>query len=96
MDSIEWLEKWYIHHCNGRWEHAYGIKIETLDNPGWSVEIDLRETECDNLKQEAVHQDRGDENWISCSINDGVFKGYGDCMKLEQIIETFKKWVDNS
>ena len=32
------LQKWYKSQCNGDWEHSFGIKIETLDNPGW-IEI---------------------------------------------------------
>ncbi|MFK0239099.1 Imm53 family immunity protein, partial [Streptomyces vinaceus] len=27
------------------WEHEWGVKIATLDNPGWTVEIDLEETD---------------------------------------------------
>ncbi len=45
---INWLENWYSSQCDGSWEHFYGIKIETLDNPGWAVEIDLCETELIN------------------------------------------------
>jgi len=41
---IEWLQKWYADHCDGDWEHEYGIVIETLDNPGWSIVIDLKNT----------------------------------------------------
>lgn len=33
---FEWLQKWYKSQCDGDWEHEYGIKIETVDNPGWS------------------------------------------------------------
>jgi hypothetical protein len=41
MENTAWLAEWYIKNCNGDWEHQYGVKIETLDNPGWHVEIDL-------------------------------------------------------
>ena len=54
---INWLENWYSSQCDGSWEHFYGIKIETLDNPGWAVEIDLCETELinkDRLNQQSV------------------------------------------
>lgn len=95
MSNINWLEKWYKHHCNGPWEHLYGIKIETLDNPGWHVEINLNETEYVNLKQKNSIRDMGSNDWINCSIVDGTFNGCGDCMKLEEIIETFKEWVVN-
>ena len=95
MSNIKWLEKWYEHNCNGQWEHLYGIKIETLDNPGWHVEINLEGTEYVNLKQKKLIRDMGSNDWINCSIAKGAFNGYGDCMKLEEIIETFKKWIGN-
>ena len=44
MNLFEWLSKWYSSMCVDEWEHFYGIKIETLDNPGWIVTIDLLET----------------------------------------------------
>ena len=38
------LQQWYEAQCNGDWEHHYGISIESQDNPGWRVEIDLKDT----------------------------------------------------
>lgn len=38
---LTWLNSWYINQCNGDWEHSYGINIRTVDNPGWTLEIDL-------------------------------------------------------
>ena len=45
MDILCWLQNWYHSNCDGGWEHLYGVKIDTLDNPGWSVAIDLEDTE---------------------------------------------------
>ncbi|OAX48412.1 hypothetical protein gpAD87_09590 [Paenibacillus sp. AD87] len=44
MNTLKWLQNWYLENCNGDWEHSYGVKIDTVDNPGWSVEIDLTDT----------------------------------------------------
>jgi hypothetical protein len=41
MNALSYLEKWYRSHCNGEWEHAEGISIGTLDNPGWSIAVSL-------------------------------------------------------
>ena len=38
------LSQWYARHCNGDWEHHRGITIESCDNPGWWVKIDLEGT----------------------------------------------------
>jgi hypothetical protein len=43
-ETIERLQDWYKLNCDGDWEHNYGFSITTLDNPGWSIKIDLTET----------------------------------------------------
>ena len=53
MDTLAWIENWYQSQCHGDWEHDYGIKIETLDNPGWRVVIDLAGTELEQLEVES-------------------------------------------
>lgn len=94
MDYLHWLEQWYQTNCDGEWEHAYGIDIKTLDNPGWYLRIDLKETEYENLPDKELNQDNGDDDWLRCSIMDNRFTGYGDCLKLGKIIETFKSWIE--
>lgn len=94
MNDITWLEAWYQQNCNDYWEHSYGIEIETLDNPGWHVKIDLSKTDYVNLKAEELKEDTDDDNWIRCSITNGIFNGYGDCKKLGVIIQTFRRRVE--
>jgi len=43
-DNLKWLTQWYLAQCNDDWEHLYGVKIDTLDNPGWSLRIELTGT----------------------------------------------------
>lgn len=38
---IDRLEDWYQSNCDGDWEHGFGVTIESLDNPGWSLTADL-------------------------------------------------------
>lgn len=35
------LERWFAAHCDGDWEHGYGVQIQTTDNPGWLVKIGI-------------------------------------------------------
>jgi len=44
MNILSRLTKWFDEQCNGDWEHHYGIKIETLDNPGFLIKIDIKDT----------------------------------------------------
>lgn len=38
-EAVESIERWFIHSCNGDWEHKYGFLIESTDNPGWWATI---------------------------------------------------------
>jgi hypothetical protein len=49
MTALDDLHHWYLAQCDGDWEHSNGISIETLDNPGWSVKIDLSDTRLDGI-----------------------------------------------
>jgi len=94
MENLKWLENWYKNNCDGSWEHIYGIEINTLDNPGWSVKIDLKETKFTNNKKYELNNDYGENDWIKCYMYNEVFTGCGDCFKLEMIIKTFREWIN--
>ena len=44
ITALQRLEQWFAARCNGDWEHASGVTIETLDNPGWRLWVDLTGT----------------------------------------------------
>jgi hypothetical protein len=58
------LQARYIAQCDGAWEHTYGIKIETLDNPGWMLRVDLAETELAGRAFDRVEVERSEQDWI--------------------------------
>ncbi len=39
--SVTNLINYYKKRCNGKWEHYHGIKIETIDNPGWMISVSV-------------------------------------------------------
>jgi hypothetical protein len=39
-DSLVIIDQWFKSHCNGLWEHKYGVELTTTDNPGWMAVID--------------------------------------------------------
>jgi hypothetical protein len=53
-DILSDLSRWYAHHCDGEWEHHHDIAIETTDNPGWWVKIDLAGTELEGRAFPAI------------------------------------------
>lgn len=90
---IEWLEEWYLSNCDSDWEHCYGIKIGTLDNPGWTIDIDLTGTEIEQAEFVPLRIERTDNDWIHCSVKDGVFVGRGGPRNLKEILSIFRDWV---
>ncbi|BBB91919.1 immunity 53 family protein [Methylomusa anaerophila] len=91
--SLKWLETWYKNHCDGSWEHLYGIKIDTLDNPGWRIHINLFDTEVENKDFKPVKIERTESDWVHCTVKNYIFQGAGGPENLEEILEVFKIWV---
>ena len=98
MNSLTELQAWYRAQCDGEWEHHRGITIQSTDNPGWWVTIDLQGTSLADRAFAAVqHGDFGSMDpqppWLSCEIKGGVFRGAGDASTLAEILELFLSWA---
>jgi hypothetical protein len=100
MNAIDRLQQWYAKQCNGDWEHFQGITIESCDNPGWWVKINLTGTALENTSfvpiadaVDAAGFQTGDR-WLCCRIVDGSWNGSGDETKLEHILEVFLEWAE--
>jgi hypothetical protein len=96
MNNLKRLQDWYNAQCDGRWEHQHGIAIDTLDNPGWSVTIDLQGSNLESATMSPLVQDKGKHDWIHCKIDDGKFLGDGDPLKLETILDIFLMLLPHS
>jgi len=59
---IEKLQRIYASQCNGDWEHSWGVHIETLDNPGWKFQFNLKYTPLHHLPFEAVRTERNEND----------------------------------
>jgi len=94
MDTLHELQRWYHSQCNGDWEHGHGVRIDTLDNPGWSVTIDLGETDLAGRSFQEVKRLEPEAAWISCQIVDDKFEGHGGPLMLEEILRTFLAWAN--
>lgn len=91
---LNWLQNWYSEHCNGDWEHEYGVKIYTIDNPGWVIKIDLAGTIYESLDIDYTLYEKSEYDWYSISIKNKIFDGAGDPSKLEELISKFKLLVE--
>jgi hypothetical protein len=95
MSNLKWLERWFESHCDDDWEHSNGVKIESIDTPGWRLTIPVRETELENIAFDEIIIDRDDQDWVRCWIKDGYFEGAGGLSNLEEMIQMFQEWVES-
>jgi hypothetical protein len=98
--AIARLAAWYAAQCDGSWEHAHGISVESTDNPGWWVKIDTRGTMLEGRAFTPIEDgvDRGrfptGPSWISCRVEEGIWHGAGDAARLEEILTRFIDWTE--
>ncbi len=90
---LVWFQHWYANQCNGDWEHGQGVKISSIDNPGWSVDINLEGTIAEDLTMEWKLIERMEEDWYGYSIQSSTYKAAGDPSKLFVLLEKFKELV---
>ncbi|OQX97511.1 MAG: hypothetical protein B6I24_08570 [Bacteroidetes bacterium 4572_128] len=93
MKNFQWLENWYESHHDGDWEHTYGIRIETIDNPGWKIEIDIAETKFENLEQIFCLIENNENDWHGIEIKNKKYTAVGDIKKLDFLIGKFRNII---
>ncbi len=88
-EAIRFLSEWYHSQCNDEWEHGYGIDLSTIDNPGFSIDVDLTGTKLENVNYKETKIDYEDElNWISVFKKDNKLRGVcGPLMLSKMLIE---------
>jgi hypothetical protein len=102
-DNFSWLASWYASQCNSDWEHSYGVKIDTLDNPGWTLKIDLADTGFADRAFEKVS--RGETasdfeewsstgGWLVAEVKGSVFEAACGPLDLSEAVGVFRQWVE--
>lgn len=89
------LQAWYAQQCDGDWEHEYGIKVDTIDNPGWSLQIDLIDTPLEGKAFARIKQDITENNWVHCWVSENKFQAGGGPQNLDDLIRIFIEWVES-
>lgn len=89
------IQIWYQAQCDGDWEHRCGVTIKTLDNPGWSIEINLEGTLLEDKIFATVEGRETEQSWIFCEVEGTTFVGRGDASRLEEILSAFLIWAQS-
>ena len=80
--------------CDGDWEHGYGVRIETLDNPGWHVSIEVGGTDAESLHLEPVETHRSEHDWLVVKKEGTAFAAYCGPLNLGEALYAFRLWVE--
>ncbi len=83
------LIAWYKAQCDGDWEHQSGVTLQTLDNPGWMLVIDLTGTCWEDLELPRRTRERTETDWVAHWVQDGKFGGACGTDNLSELIGTF-------
>ncbi len=99
MNVLCQLQQWYALHCDGDWEHCYGIRLETLDNPGWHLTVDLHETLLEYVPFSGISwgdSENAKEPWLHCRKDGPQFVGMCSTLELEKMISAFLEWAQDN
>jgi len=95
MNALKRLERWYRGNCDGDWEHRWGVTIETLDNPGWSIKIDLVGTRLAGHSFAPLEHRLSKRNFLVARIDDEKFKAFCGPDRLEDALKLFLDWAES-
>lgn len=89
MDELTRLQRWWLANIDGDWEHGSGIRISTLDNPGWRVSINVKMPSQHPFEIARIEVERSEHDWYHCWTESGMFEGAGGPENLRDILRVF-------
>lgn len=90
---LEWLQSWYSSQCDGDWEHEWGVRVETTDNPGWFVKINLEETELADREHPHQRVTRDEHDWVIVWTSEQTFHVACGPGNLTEGLSLFRIWA---
>lgn len=93
-DALYLLQRWYVSRCDDEWEHSYGVTIDTLDNPGWTLRIDVIGTTLESTTREWTKLARSEHDWVHWRVQDDRYEAACGPTNLNEAILTFLDLVD--
>jgi Immunity protein 53 len=92
--ELEWIQGWYVAQCDGQWEHEYGITIGTLDNPGWTLRVDLVGTSLEGTRAFREATEGGEGDWFQAEADGQTFAAAGGSRNLTDLVAAFARFVE--
>jgi hypothetical protein len=94
ISDWEWLQDWYATRCDGSWEHEFGVSIDTLDNPGWRLTVDLLGSPLIGHTVDRTLTERTPDDWCSWEVSGNKFVAHGGPKTLSDLVRLFRQWAE--
>ena len=93
--TLDFLMRWFAAHCDGDWEHDLGIRIETLDNPGWALDVRIEDTELSGLVTDWHRTDDSATEWVHWRSTGMAFEARCGPQDLGRALAAFQSFVES-
>ena len=94
MTTLQRLQHWLQRNYNDTWDHGEAISIETLDDPGWAVRVDLRGTTLEQTPLAESKVEHSADDWTVIRRTATSFEARGGLGNLEDLLVAFLDWAD--
>lgn len=98
MHYLLHLERWYSSQCDDQWEHAHGLNIYTTHDPGWILEVSIKDTELDGCHLDPIedYSSESDGKWYYRRLNGSKYEAAGDPFQLSRMVRDFLDWAESA
>lgn len=93
MNSLAILNQWLILNANGDWERSYGFNIIATSDPGWQIEIDLKDTCLEGVSFQLQEKEIGDMAYFRLSAAQDKLHIFSGVYGLEQAFAVFSEKI---
>jgi Immunity protein 53 len=88
------LQAWFAAHCDGNWEQEYGVTIQTVEEPGWELRVDLVGTSLEGIVLAREGVARADEDWSEVWCDGYTFHAVGGPHNLDELLGSFVSFAE--
>jgi hypothetical protein len=72
------------------------LELKPFDNPGWWLNIDLKDTNLLDRSFNSLEDHRSEHDWVVACKQDSMFESYCGPLNLDEMIGVFIAWSEKA
>lgn len=96
VSPLDFMTAWFAQQCDGDWEHDLGIRIETLDNPGWALDIRLGDTGLEGIATDWEREEASEGDWLHWRSTGDMFEARCSPTNLSRALGAFQTFASSA